>query len=59
MGGGKFTMELTTNKNNFQQPPLGYKAVTIDATTKAELRKSHWNLGGSGKVYTSTSVESY
>ena len=54
MGENKFEDALTTNKTNFQQPPQGYKAVTIDAATKADLRRSHWNLGGYGQIYTST-----
>lgn len=35
----------TTNKACFQQPPETFKAVTIDAATKADLRRSHWTLG--------------
>jgi hypothetical protein len=46
---------LTTNQQNYQHPPETYKAVTIDAGTKADLRKSHWGLGGWGTTYVSTS----
>jgi hypothetical protein len=39
---------LTSNQANYQPPPESYKAVTIDPATKADLRKSHWGLGGWG-----------
>lgn len=44
----------TTNQQNFQSPPKDYKAQTIDAATKADLRRSHWTMGGFGPTYIST-----
>lgn len=59
MGENKFGNVLTTNQHNFQGPPENFKAVTIDAATKADLRKSHWTLGGFGNTYLSTFGASY
>lgn len=49
----------TTNKKSFQGPPEAFRAVCIDAKTKADLRKSHWTFGGFGQVFTSTQNASY
>eukprot|EP00347_Sterkiella_histriomuscorum_P008878 403343401 len=51
----------TTNQANYQGPPNHFKAVTIDAATKADLRKSHWGIGGQGfgNIYVSTQGASY
>jgi hypothetical protein len=59
MGENRFLPQQTTNQSNFINPPASFKAVTIDAATKADLRRSHWNLGGGNNTYTSTMGASF
>lgn len=49
----------TTNKQSYQGPPQDFKAVSIDAATKADLRRSHWTLGSYVQTKVSTQGASY
>lgn len=59
LGENKTGALQTTAQHNFTGPPSGFKAVQIDAATKADLRKSHWTFGGGHNNMTSTMGAAY
>ena len=48
LGQNKYNDKLTTTQVDYQMPPAGYKAQSIDAKRKADLRNSHWTMGACG-----------
>jgi hypothetical protein len=54
LGDKKGSAVATSNQINFQKPPEGTRQTSIDAKTKADLRSSHWTMGGYGPTLFST-----
>ena len=58
LGNDKNTL-ASTSTAIFAGPPNGYVAPSIDAQTKAELRSSHFAMGGHRSIYVTTNTHSF
>lgn len=52
-------MNASTAAKSFQNPPDGSKAGAMDPEVKADLRSSHFNLGGHHNMYMTMNNKNY